>query len=89
MPKCSNILEFHLFADDTNLFLYSPNIVNLETNFNVELEKVSQWLYAKKLSLNIEKPALWYSILHKEEMPISWILVSPIHLLTLIIKLNI
>ena len=41
--KCSNILEFHLFADDTNLFLNSPNILNLETNLNVELEKVSQW----------------------------------------------
>ena len=42
MPKCSNILEFHLFADDTNLFLNSPNILNLETNLNVELEKISQ-----------------------------------------------
>ena len=43
MPKCSNILESNLFADDTNLFLNSPNILNLETNLNVELEKVSQW----------------------------------------------
>ena len=43
MPKCSNILEFHLFGDDSNLFLNSPNILNLETNLNVELEKVSQW----------------------------------------------
>ena len=49
MPKCSNIIEFHLFADDTNLFLNNPNIVNLETNLNVELEKVSQWLYAKQI----------------------------------------
>ena len=55
MPKCSNILEFHFFADDTNLFLNNPNILNLETNLNVELEKVSQWLYGNKLSLNIEK----------------------------------
>ena len=55
MPKCSNILDFHLFADDTNLFLNNSNILNLETNLNVELEKVSQWLYANKLSLNIEK----------------------------------
>ena len=45
MPECSNILESNLFADDTNLFLNSPNILNLETNLNVELEKVSQWLY--------------------------------------------
>ena len=39
MPKCSNILEFHLF---TNLLLNSSNILDLETNLNVELEKVSQ-----------------------------------------------
>ena len=58
MPKCSNILEFHLFADDTNLFLNNPSILNLETNLNVELEKVSQWLCANKLSLNIEKKQL-------------------------------
>ena len=55
MPKCSNILEFQLFADDTNLFFNNPNILYLETILNVELEKVSQFLYAKKLSLNIEK----------------------------------
>ena len=54
MPKCSNILESHLFADDTNLFLNNPNILNLEINLNVGLGKVSQWLYANKLSLNIE-----------------------------------
>ena len=53
MPKCSNILEFNLFADGTNLFLNSSNILNLETNLNVELGKGSQWLYANKLSLNI------------------------------------
>ena len=67
MPKCPNILEFHLFADDTNLFLNNPNILNLETKLNVELEKMSQWIFANKLSLNIEKLALWYSILHNEE----------------------
>ena len=55
MPTCSNILEIHLFADDTNLFLNNPNILNLEIKLNVELEKVSQWLFANKLSLNIEK----------------------------------
>ena len=49
------MLQHHLFADDTNLFLNNSNILNLETNLNVELEKVSQWLHANKLSLNIEK----------------------------------
>ena len=66
MPKCSNILEFHLFADDTNLFLNNPNIINLETDLNTEIEKVSQWLYANKLSLNIDKTS-FVVFLHKEE----------------------
>ena len=68
MPKCSNILEFHLLADDTNLFLNNRKILNLETNLNIELEKVGQGLYANKLSLNIEKKKpLWYFTLRKEE----------------------
>ena len=75
--KCSNILEFHLFADDTNLFVNSPNILNLETNLNLELDKVSQWLYANKLSLIIEKTSFVLShspqrrIAHKLNLSIS------------------
>ena len=69
VPKCSNILEFHLFADDTNLFLNSPNILNLETNLNVELEKVSQWLYTNKLSLNVEKTS--FVVFHSPQRRIA------------------
>ena len=69
MPKCSNILEFNLFADDTNLFLDSPNILNLETNLNVELGKGSQWLYGNKLSLNIEKTS--FVIFHSPQKRIA------------------
>ena len=69
MPKCSNILEFHLFADDTNLFLNNPNILNLEINLNVELGKVSQWLYANKLSLNIEKTS--FVVFHSPQRRIA------------------
>ena len=77
MPKCSNILEFHLLADDTNLFLNNRKILNLETNLNIELEKVGQRLYANKLSLNIEKNSfvVFHSpqrrIAHKLDLSIS------------------
>ena len=53
--NCSSILEFHLFADDTNVFLSDTNIQKLELNLNIELGKVSHWLNANKLSLNTEK----------------------------------
>ena len=35
---------FSPIADDTNLFLDYTNILNLETNLNVELDKVSRLL---------------------------------------------
>ena len=85
MPKCSNILEFHLFADDTNLFFNNPNILNLETILNVELEKVSQWLYANKLSLNIDKTSfvvfhsLQRRIAHKLNLSISSMSVKSVN----------
>ena len=69
MPKCFNILEFHLFADDTNLFFNNPNILNLEAILNAELEKVSQWLYANKLSLNIEKTS--FVVFHSPQRRIA------------------
>ena len=58
-----NILKFHLFADDTNFFPNNTNILNLETNLNRELQNMSLWFYDNNLSLNIEKPIPWYSIL--------------------------
>ena len=69
MPKCSNILEFHLFAHDTNLCLNNRNFLNLEINLNVELGEVSQWLYANKLSLNIEKTS--FVVFHSPQRRIA------------------
>ena len=51
----SNILKFYIFADDTNLLHGDKNLKNLEKTFNKELAKVSNWLIANKLTLNISK----------------------------------
>ena len=53
--NCSKLLEFHLFADDSNLFYKSNNLLTLPTNLNKELAEVYKWLCVNKLSLNIEK----------------------------------
>jgi hypothetical protein len=53
--NCSNLLDFHLFADDTNLFYTDKSISNLENKVNNELMKINQWLIANRLSLNIDK----------------------------------
>ena len=55
----------YLFAVDTNLFRDTSNIFNVETNLNVELEKVSQWFYPNKLSLNKGKNS--FSVFHSPQ----------------------
>ena len=54
--NCSELLDFHLFADDANLFFKHYKGINiLESEINSELANVHIWLSANKLSLNIEK----------------------------------
>ena len=56
ISKSSNILQFFLFADDTTVFYSAdPKDPNTEKILNDELEKVSGWLAANKLSLNVKK----------------------------------
>jgi hypothetical protein len=56
ISKSSEILKFFLFADDTTVFYSAnPNDKNTENILNKELEKVSCWLAANKLSLNVKK----------------------------------
>ena len=56
ISKSSDILKFFLFADDTTVFYSAdPSDENTESILNTELEKVSCWLAANKLSLNVKK----------------------------------
>ena len=48
-------IDFHLFANDSNLFRLHKNLQSLEQNLNMQLHNVNQWLCASKLSLNIDK----------------------------------
>ena len=53
--KSSDYLDFHLFADDSNLFFAYKSLQSLELHLNEQLCKVNQWLCVNKLSLNVEK----------------------------------
>jgi hypothetical protein len=55
ISACSDILNFILFADDTNLFYSNKDIRELVMIVNNELLKLSEWLRANKLSLNANK----------------------------------
>ena len=53
--KCSSEFTFYLFADDTSIIYANNNLRTLELTVNSELAKVSEWLKANKLTLNIKK----------------------------------
>ena len=53
--KCSSEFTFYLFADDTSIIYANNDLRTLESTVNLELAKVSEWLKANKLTLNIKK----------------------------------
>ena len=53
----SSVLDFILFADDTNIFFSHSNIDFLERTLNEELLKLTAWCQANKLSIS---PNLWF-----------------------------
>jgi len=51
----SNVFDFHIFADDTNLFYSNSSLAELESIVNYNLKMISDWLMDNKVSLNIVK----------------------------------
>ena len=49
------VVELILFPDDTNLFMSHKDPVYLAASLNSELNKLSAWFKANKLSLNLKK----------------------------------
>ena len=56
-----------LFADDTNLFINGDNLLQMVQTLNAELDNISNWLKANKLSLNVKNPH--YMILTSNRTP--------------------
>src|SRR5437899_2784548 len=55
MTYCCKYLHFLLFVDDTNIFYSNPDLWKLMHIVNGELDILSDWFKANKLSLNIKK----------------------------------
>ena len=55
ITNSSQLLNFILFADDTNIFHSHKCINTLINTLNIELAKVALWFKCNKLSLNINK----------------------------------
>ena len=55
LPNCLNQTKSILFADDTTIYLSSNDIPYLFTQLNQELQMLTDWFRANKLSLNVAK----------------------------------
>ena len=55
LPNISKKLTFFLFADDTNIYYESNDLIELEKTVNHELRQLSLWLNLNRLALNIGK----------------------------------
>ena len=71
--RCSTLFDFHLFADDSNLFYKRKSLSVLQSDINRELSKVQEWLCVNRLALNIKK-----SNYVKFHLPQRKMLCSPI-----------
>ena len=73
LPACSssNDLEFILFADDTSVFLEHSDLDILTSHLNDQLQNVSTWLKANKLSINVKKTKLMIFRPRQKMLPIN------------------
>ena len=55
MINCSSLLHFTQFADDITLGYSCKNFINLQNILEQEVHKVTKWLAANKLLLNVAK----------------------------------
>ena len=53
LPSCSDMFKMTMYADDTALMCDLNKDNDIETIINDELCKITNWLLANKLSLNV------------------------------------
>ena len=69
LPNISKILNFYLFADDTNIYHESNSLNDLERTVNKELNKLYLWLNLNRFTLNIDKTN--FIIFHPYNKPVK------------------
>ena len=77
ISNVSKKLDFSLFADDTNIYYESDNLINLERVVNAELGKLQKWLCANRLALNVKKTN--FLIFHPYNKPIKEVVTLKIN----------
>ena len=55
IPNCTQSLNYILFADDTSVFSTGKDLATIYNSVNYQLQNISEWMFANKLILNIDK----------------------------------
>ena len=55
LSNVSDLVDFILFADDTKIICSGKDLYSLSVMLNNELQKISLWLKANILSINLDK----------------------------------
>jgi hypothetical protein len=58
MPNAIPVEKLKLYADDTNLFISSKSVIDMNHMANVLIRNLNNWLNYNKLYCSIEKPAV-------------------------------
>ena len=77
LPNISTDLKFFLFADDTNIYSESDNLIKLEKTVNRELKNLYLWLNVNRISLNVTKTN--FIIFHPYNKPLKRYITSKIN----------
>ena len=71
LPRCSNLLKFTLFADDTTLSISNKIYDDLVTDLNIELIRIDDWVVSNRLTINTDKTELMVisnkTVYHKDD----------------------
>ena len=77
LPNISKLLDFYLFADDTNIYCEANTLDELEKIINKELKELRTWLIVNRLSLNIDKTN--FVLFHPYNKPMSHKITIKLH----------
>ena len=55
LRKAISFSKIHYFADDTNFLFENPFLKDINRKINYDMSRVTHWLRANKISLNIAK----------------------------------
>ena len=70
LPTSTTLFNMIMYADDTTLYCDIKDVPNYENVLNVELCKITNWLAANKLSLNVGKTK--FMVFHSDKKKVVY-----------------